>query len=411
MNKIQTSLDLAWRSLRLNILRTSLTVLGVVIGVASIIIVFAAGSGVSQLVLGEIESYGTDVIQTEIKVPSSRSNTEVGEVTTLKLSDMEAINRLSNVKSSYAVSIGQQKVSFGSESKKGLVFGVSAPYIDIDIKTKLAEGSFFSESDDRNQSSVVVLGSKLKADLFGDQTALDKFVNIGSRKFRVVGILEEQGSAFNFLDFNEIAYIPIRTLHNRILGIDYAMYFMHQLNNVDRAEETAEEIRLLLRERHEISDPSKDDFRVSTMEEMIDTLSVVTDAITFLLLAIVLISLLVGGVGIMNIMYVTVTERTPEIGLRKAMGATKIDITWQFLIEALLITFWGWLLGTVFGVLISYLLSVIANYLGLSWAFVFPFQGILISLIFSIGCGLIFGWRPARQAAKLDPITALRVEQ
>ncbi len=411
MNKIQTSLDLAWRSLRLNILRTSLTVLGVVIGVASIIIVFAAGAGVSQLVLGEIESYGTDVIQTEIKVPSSRSNTEVGEVTTLKLSDMEAINRLSNIKASYAVSIGQQKVSFGSEGKKGLVFGVSAPYIDIDAKTKIAEGSFFSESDDRNQSSVVVLGSKLKEDLFGDQIALDKFVNIGSRKFRVVGILEEQGSAFNFLDFNEIAYIPIRTLHNRILGIDYAMYFMHQLYNVDRAEETAEEIRLLLRERHEISDPSKDDFRVSTMEEMIDTLSVVTDAITFLLLAIVLISLLVGGVGIMNIMYVTVTERTPEIGLRKAMGATKIDITWQFLIEALLITFWGWLLGTIFGVLISYLLSVIANYVGLSWSFIFPLQGILISFIFSIGCGLIFGWRPARQAAKLDPITALRVEQ
>jgi putative ABC transport system permease protein len=189
------------------------------------------------------------------------------------------------------------------------------------------------------------------------------------------------------------------------------MYFMHQLHNVDMAEETAEEVRLLLRERHEISDPSKDDFRVSTMEEMIDTLGVVTDAITFLLLAIVLISLLVGGVGIMNIMYVTVTERTPEIGLRKALGATKVDITWQFLIEALLITFWGWLLGTVFGVLISYALSVAANYFGLSWSFVFPLQGILISLIFSIGCGLIFGWRPARQAAKLDPITALRVEQ
>lgn len=411
MNKIQTSLDLAWRSLRLNILRTSLTVLGVVIGVASIIIVFAAGSGVSQLVLGEIESYGTDVIQTEIKVPNSRSNTEVGEVTTLKLSDMEAINRISNVKDSYAVSIGQQKVSFGSESNNGLVFGVSAPYIDIDAKTKIAEGTFFSDSDDRAQSSVVVLGSKLKEDLFGDQSALDRFINIGSRKFRVIGVLEEQGSAFNFLDFNEIAYIPIRTLHNRILGIDYAMYFMHQLDDVDRAEETAEEVRLLLRERHEISDPSKDDFRVSTMEEMIDTLSVVTDAITFLLLAIVLISLLVGGVGIMNIMYVTVTERTPEIGLRKAMGATRVDITWQFLIEALLITFWGWLLGTIFGVLISYVLSIIANYFGLSWSFVFPFQGILISFIFSIGCGLIFGWRPARQAAKLDPITALRTEQ
>ncbi len=319
MGRFLIAFQLALRSLRLNILRTSLTVLGVVIGVAAIIIVFAAGDGISRLVSGEVESYGTNVVQTEVKTPG-KNNASSAEVTSLKLEDMEAIDKLDNVVQSYAASLGQQKVSYGAESKKVFIFGVSAPYAQIDTKTKLAAGSFFTKEDDRGQATVAVLGSGLKEYLFGDQEALDKFIKIGSKKFQVVGVLEEQGGGASFIDFDNVVYIPIETLHKRILGIDYAMYFMHQLRDVDRAEETAEEIRVLLRDRHEISNPEKDDFRVSTMAEMLATLSTVTGAVTYLLLAIVLISLLVGGVGIMNIMYVTVTERTPEIGLRKAMG-------------------------------------------------------------------------------------------
>ncbi|MCF7860595.1 ABC transporter permease, partial [Patescibacteria group bacterium] len=272
--------QLAWNSLRLNLLRTSLTVLGVVIGVAAIIIVFAAGSGVSSLVLGEIESYGTNVIQTETKTPGS-SGPSVSEVTSLKLSDMEAINKLDNVTDSYAVSLGQQKISYGSESAKIFFFGTSAPYAQIDTKTKLAEGVYFSEEDDRSQAAVLVLGATLKQTLFGDQKALGNFVKIGTKKFQVIGVLEEQGGGASFLDFDNTAYIPIQTLHKRILGIDYAMYFMHQIRNVNQAEETAAEIRSVLRDRHDISDPEKDDFRVSTMAEMLDTLGTVTGAVTY----------------------------------------------------------------------------------------------------------------------------------
>lgn len=409
--KFETAFKLAWRSLRLNLVRTSLTVLGVVIGAASIVIVFSAGDGVSQYILGEVESYGTDIVQTEIKVPSDKNSFAVGEVTTLKLSDMEAIDKLKNVRQSYAASIGQQKISYSNESKQVMIFGVSHAYQYIDNKTRVEDGEFFSDDDDESQELVIVLGNQLKEDLFGNVSAVGKSVKVGTKKFKVLGVLADQGSAFGPMDFNEMAYIPIRTLHNKILGIDYAMYFVHQLVDVNRAEETAEEIRLVLRERHDISDPTKDDFRVSTMEEMISTLGVVTDAITYLLLAIVLISLLVGGVGIMNIMYVTVTERTPEIGLRKAMGATERDIAWQFLIEAILITFWGWFLGTIFGLLVSYGLSILVTYVGIPWNFSFPFQGVLISFIFSIACGLLFGLQPARQASRLDPIVALRVEQ
>ncbi len=404
------ALQLALRSLRLNILRTSLTVLGVVIGSASVIIVFFAGDALNSLIAGEIDSYGSDIIQTEIKVPSTGNSVKVGEVTTLKIGDLEEINKLENVIQSYGASVSQGRVSYGQEGKRTFLFGTGPAYAEIDRKTILAEGRFFDENENRSQATVVVLGSKLKEILFGDQSALGKMARIGTTNYRVVGVLEEQGSAFSFMDFNEMAYIPVNTLQKRILGVDYFMYFIHQIRDLNRAEETAEEIRYLLRERHEISDPERDDFRVSTMEEIVDTLGVVTSAVTFLLLAIVLISLTVGGVGILNIMYVTVTERTPEIGLRKALGANEKDITYQFLIESVLITFWGWILGIFFGVGGSFIIYKLALTYSLKIAFVFPFQGILISFVFSLVCGLLFGFRPAKRASKLDPVEALRAE-
>lgn len=399
---------LSWQALRRNFVRTSLTVLGVVIGAASIIIVFSAGEGISRLVSGEIEMYGTNVVQTEIKAPGNNMAGN-SEVTSLKLDDMEAINKIDNVTESYAASLGQQKINYDAEGKRVFIFGVSEPYIRIDAKTKIAQGRFFLPEEDRGQALVAVLGSDISDYLFPGQDAVGKLIRIGSKKFQVVGVLEEQGAA-GFMDFNNMAYIPINTLHKRILGIDYAMYFMHQLEDVSRADETAEEIRLVLRDRHEITNPDRDDFRVSTMAEMLDTLGTVTDAVTYLLLAIVLISLLVGGVGIMNIMYVTVAERTSEIGLRKAVGAKKSDITWQFLIESLLITIWGWILGSIFGVLVSYALGFVARAFNLNWQNSFPWEGILFSLLFSVACGLLFGYRPAKQASRLDPVTALRAE-
>lgn len=409
MNRVYIAFQLAWRSLRLNILRTSLTVLGVVIGVAAIIIVFAAGDGITRLVSGEVESFGVNIIQTETKTPGKEVSATT-QITSLKLADMEAINRLSNVSASYANSLSQQKISYGSESKKVLTFGVSAPYVDIDSKTKVTEGSFFTEDDDDGKALVLVLGATIRETLFGNQVAVGEFVKLGKQRFRVIGVLAEQGGGFSFLDFNDAVYLPIQTLHKKILNIDHAMSITHQLIDVDKADETAQEITLLLRDRHEITDPEKDDFRVSTMDEMLETLATVTNAVTYLLLAIVLISLLVGGVGIMNIMYVTVTERTPEIGLRKAMGATAKDVVMQFLIESLLITFWGWLLGVVIGILVSYGLSFVARYLGVEWIFIFPWFGVAVSLGFSLISGLLFGYRPAKQAAKLDPVAALRTE-
>jgi len=165
-----------------------------------------------------------------------------------------------------------------------------------------------------------------------------------------------------------------------------------------------------MRERHNITDPDKDDFLVTTMEELLKTLNTVTNTITWLLLAIVVISLIVGGVGIMNIMYVTVSERTPEIGLRKALGATYRDIVSQFLVESILITIWGSLIGIIFGLIMAWILSLAANYVGLVWHFTIPWSGVITAIIFSLACGLLFGIRPAQKAAQLDPVEALRAE-
>lgn len=410
MSSYIIAFKLAWRSLTLNLLRTSLTVLGVIVGVIAIVVVFAAGDALNKLILAEVESYGTDIIQTEIKVPRTASQFPSGGITSLTLSDMDELNALANVKRSYATLISQSRLSYENERASSLVFGVSATYPLIDQKSQTIEGRFFSEEEDLSQAMVAVIGFKLREQLFPNRSPINEYINYGNRKLRVIGVLEERGGALGFIDFDEAIYLPVRTLQKRILGINHVISLTHQLVEVSKADETAQEIRYVLRDRHDIDDPKQDDFRVSTIDEALDIINNVTGAITGLLLAIILISLLVGGVGIMNIMYVVVSERTKEIGLRKSLGARKKDITKQFLIEAILITFWGWIVGVVLGLIISRVLIVVANNYGVNLEFIFPLQGIIVAFIFSIASGLIFGLKPAKKASQLDPVKAMRVE-
>jgi putative ABC transport system permease protein len=428
-------------SMRANKLRTALTVLGVVIGIASVIIVFSAGEGIKGLVFGQIESFGgTDTIETEVKVPTGKKGAAAEQqsaaalvqgvqITTLKIEDMDDVNKIPNVESSYAAVTSQEQISYGNELKKVMIFGVSGSFLDID-KGEIEFGRFFTESEDKSQTMVIVLGSKIKEDLFGDSDPIGKFVQLRKSKFHVIGIMKERGSVMG-LDFDKIIYLPVRTLQKRMMGIDHLMFMMHKVKNPDLINETAEEIREVIRVNHNLesipvesapggkqvsvigesqTDTAKDDFRVVTMKESMDILSTVTGAVTLLLLAIVAISLIVGGVGIMNIMYVTVTERTSEIGLRKAVGAKYADIIKQFLIESVLVTLIGGIIGIFFGILISWLISIGANYFGFDWNFKIPVKAFIVSLGFSTFFGLAFGLYPARKAAKLDPIEALRSE-
>jgi putative ABC transport system permease protein len=214
------------------------------------------------------------------------------------------------------------------------------------------------------------------------------------------------------MDFDSYIYLPVQTLQKKVMGIDYLMYAIHKLKNPEIADTTAKEMKIILRENHDIDNPldiaGVDDFAVVTMEEMMKTANDITKYITALLLAIVMVSLVVGGVGIMNIMYVVVSERTFEIGLRKAIGAKYKDIMWQFLMEAVIISILGAILGIILGILLSLLITWGANAYGLSWSFKMPIYALFVSLIFAVSSGLIFGVFPAKKAAELDPIVALR---
>jgi ABC-type antimicrobial peptide transport system permease subunit len=267
---------------------------------------------------------------------------------------------------------------------------------------------------------VVVLGSKIKDKLFGNSDAIGKFIKLRKSKYRVIGVMKERGAVMT-MDFDDYVYLPVRTLQKRVMGINHVLYMVHQLYNLDLANQTAEEMRYLLRENHDLPHPAegyknwmdtigKDDFRVVTMSEMMETMDIITGALTLLLLAIVAISLVVGGVGIMNIMYVIVSERTGEIGLRKAVGAKYSDIMWQFLSESIMITIAGGIVGIIFGGAVSLLISWGANSYGFNWGFNIPLKAFLVSLGFSLFFGIAFGLYPARRAAQMQPIEALHKE-
>jgi len=436
-----TIIKISLRAIKANKVRTGLTVLGIVIGIASVIIVYSAGEGINGLVVSQVESFGgTDMIETEVKAPTGKKGIEAeqqsamaiaqgAQITTLTLKDLEDIKKLPNIKNGYAVVIGQEQASYNEQAKKSMIFGTTASSIEID-KLEMDYGRYFTDAEDKSLAPVAVLGFKIKEKLFGESDPLGKFIKIRKVKFLVIGVAKERGAVMT-LDYDNFVYVPVRTLQKRVLGIDHVLFMMHQLKDVSLADETAEEARLVIRENHDIAsrplefkpgepvtknlgegmtDTAKDDFRVVTMKESLGVMDTITGAITLMLLAIVAISLVVGGVGVMNIMYVIITERTAEIGLRKAVGAKYKNIMAQFLVEALIITFIGAIVGILAGVGISYLISLGANYYGLDWRFSVPLKAYYVALAFAVVAGLGFGVYPARRAARLDPIEALRQE-
>jgi putative ABC transport system permease protein len=414
--KFYIPFQIAVKAIGRNRIRAVLTILGVVIGIAAVITVLSAGQGLRGFVVGQVETFGTDAIEIETKIPNTSQisadnagNMAMGvQITTLRNEDAEAIKKLSNIKDDYTAVIGQQVVSYREENKQIMLWGASASFINID-KTKVMEGRFFTDEEDKTLTNVAVIGTTVKEKIFNNDDPLGKIIKIGKQKFTVVGVMEKRGS-IAFFDMDNIIYVPVRTLQKKIMGIDHIQMILAQVYDKSRADETADEITLLLRERHNIysDNKDKDDFAVMTMAEAVDIYNTIFGAINLLLVAIAGISLLVGGIGIMNIMYVSVTERTYEIGLRKSFGATSGNILWQFLWEALIITFFGAIIGFLIGVLFSFLIALGASSAGIAWKFSISIQSVILAGSVSLVIGVVFGVFPALAAAKLDPVTALR---
>lgn len=413
LNKIILILNIASKSLIKNRLRTILTILGIVIGITAVIVVMSAGEGLKQQVTSQLDAFGSNIIQIETKIPSKSRNSSDNafaqaqgvQITTLTKEDGQAICKIKNIANHYAALIDQEVINYLDDNKLITIIGTEPAFIEMD-KSEIAQGRFFTEEEVNNLSRVVVLGSKIANDLFGNQNPLDQQVKIGKNQFRVIGVLEERGNTFG-LDFDNIAYLPLDTLQKVIMGVNHVQWITAQYKNPSLEIQTAEEITELLRNRHQISDPEKDDFSVTTMSEAREIVDTIFNTITLLLIALAGISLLVGGVGIMNIMYVSVSERTFEIGLRKAVGAKKSQILWQFLLEAIIVTLLGGIVGIILGFLISWLITLIAQQLNFNWSFILPIQSIIIAFGFCSAVGLIFGYYPAKTAAEMDVIKAL----
>lgn len=419
MNKFNIKLiaDIAIQGLRTNKGRTLLTTLGITIGIATIVIVLTAGRGLEKFIFEQIETFGADTIEVEIKIPSV-SDTEMiasfiggAEVTTLTVEDFEALKDLPNIDDYYAAILGQYKSVYKNKSNRSMVYAITPSVANIDKELQLAEGRFFNDREDRGQARVVVLGSSIKNDLFGTEDAIGKSIKMNQISFKVIGVAEPRGS-YAYFDYDKMIYMPLNTAQKQLLGINHVMFGFLTMHDTTRADETVNDINTLMRRRHGLppNNPEKDDFRTTSMQEALEIVGVVTFGMTLLVIAIAGISLVVGGVGIMNIMYLSVVERTREIGLRKAIGATNSTIQYQFLLEAIIITALGGVMGIALGWIIIIIIDIISQIQGFNFDMRISLDAILIGFGAAITFGILFGLYPARKASELSPVDALRYE-
>ena len=408
------NLRIASNIIRTHRTRTFLSVLGVVIGIMSVIAIIDAGEILKSYVKKSIEVFGTDYIEVEVKVPSaSQASAEnaVGQaqgitITTLKHNDALAIKKHPNVKQIYSGVLGQEVVSYRDTNKVGYLLGVSEGFFEID-KTNIVLGRGFTKEENNSLAQVAILGNTIKEDLFGDTNPIGQKIKINKRNFKVIGVREKVG----FMGmYDDMILMPLSTLQKKIMGIEHVSFIMASMVDTAQSEQTATEITEIMRAQHNITDPDKDDFGVTSSDEAMNMLDTILNAMTMFLVAIAAVSLIVGGVGIMNIMLVNVTERTSEIGLRKAVGATYSHILKQFLTESATITLLGGIIGIIGGILISWAIAIAANHFHYKWDFIITPLSIILGIGISATVGIIFGSYPAAKAAKMEPVEALRNE-
>lgn len=399
--------------LKTNKSRSTLTILGIVIGVTAIMLVMSLGKGAQDLILGQIQGLGSKTIAViPGREPSGPSDAAQMFSDSLKYRDLELLRNKSeapHINNIMPVVFGGETGQYEKETYRLTIFGGSELIFKI-FDLYPSEGSVFSEEDVRGYLDVAVIGSKVKDELFPGGDALNKKIRIKGRNFRVIGVLPAKGAG-SFFDFDEMVLVPYTTAQQYIFGIKYFHRFIVEADEEENIDPTVDDIKRILRSSHNIENPDKDDFFVSTQADLANRLGTITTALTLFLASVASISLFVGGIGIMNIMLVSVTERTKEIGLRKSIGATDKDILMQFLFEAVILTGLGGITGIFLGVSMSFLIAkIISSQAGLDWAFSFPYLGAFLGIAVSGLVGVVFGIYPARKASKKSPMEALRYE-
>jgi len=408
---IFSAIKLSLQGLRSKKKRAFLTMLGIIIGVGSVIVIISVGAGAQSLIVNELSSFGTDVFAV---APGAAADdgppaSVMGiVVTTLKLEEIDDLKKINHITAVTPYVRGIDTVTYQNQKTDATFLGVNGDFLSVE-PGEVSEGRFFTDEESKSISKVAVLGSTVKKDLFGTGDAVGQSIKIKKHSFKVIGVREELGT-IAFENKDEQIYLPIKAVQKLLLGINHVSMIRGKVDNPDNLPYVLEEIRATIRENHDIDDPTYDDFTARSIDQALNVIGSVTDAIRFFLAGITAISLLVGGIGIMNIMLVSVAERTKEIGLRKSVGATRSNILRQFLVESATLTLLGGLIGIIGGVLISYLVSVGATLAGFDWDFIVTVPSILLALGVSAGVGILFGSYPANKAAKLQPVEALRAE-
>ncbi|MFH1077980.1 MAG: ABC transporter permease [Patescibacteria group bacterium] len=407
------TLRISMDSLRRNKSRSFLTMLGIIIGVASVILMLAIGNGAERFILSQVASFGSDTIFVtngpgEEKTASPATALLAKQVLTIR--DMKRLRLFPWVTLTDGAIIQPALVESSTDSFSASIFSGTEQLFEF-YNLEIGGGAFFTSSDVDGSTSVAVIGTDLAKDLFGNEDPVGQRIRIAKKNYRVIGLIMPAGTKF-FTNLDRVVFVPVTTLMQQ-LNRDKLLRITIQVSGISMSD-AKEQIRVALRETHKLNNPegdlTKDDFKLTTQEDAAERAGAIGTILQVLLSSIAAISLVVGGVGIMNIMYVTVTERTREIGLRKAIGAKSRDVLAQFLMEAVLLTVIAGAIGVVLGVLMSWAgLSALSAY-QTGWTFEMPWNAMLLGFTVSAAIGIVFGYFPAQGAAKLNPIEALRYE-
>jgi len=405
--RIFNLIKIAFRAIRLNKMRTFLTMLGIIIGVGSVITMMAIGEGSKESIKTQISSMGSNMINIRPGANMHGGVMQAGSgMQTMTMDDYDALNHDCQYISliSPIVNSGGQSI-YGSNNWPTSIYGVYPDYLDI-RELELKSGSMFTMRDVNASSKVVVIGQTVVENLFPDgEDPIGKIIRFRKIPFKVIGVLEEKGESNFGQDQDDILLAPMTAVQKRVLAQDYIHSIIASSVSEEKSVAAAAEIQEILRIQHDIKEGEEDDFNVFSMDELLDTISSTSEMLTLLLVAIASISLLVGGIGIMNIMYVSVKERTREIGLRLAVGARGASILMQFLIEAVIISFVGGIIGILLGLSLTYMVHFLMD-----WPIIISTSSIILSFAVCAITGVFFGWYPAKKASTLDPLEALRYE-